>query len=748
MRKEQTKTKLGKRLAVGVALVNGANTFAPMALLYVQPGLADGGQQLALNQEQPVAARVSASADRKPYSCTDLQNLAYAAMSAVDNAVVTKAEAATYTVSGGTTTSVTNMSNGDTMFIQSGGSGFVGYLNGGVQGIYQGGTGTAEAVMDGGTQLVSGTAVNTVVNKGGKQILYGGGVLSSNTFMGGIQIISSGGTLIADNPSASTLTTQAPDIYGGTQIVSNGGTASGFILRKESSIGGIQRIKSGGTAIGTQILSDAYQSVDSGGVALSESLTSLGHLSMVSGARVQLDKATGGYVDMNGGGLQYGKDAATTTQTYDTDIFVGNDGYAGSGTIVLGHGWGSSASVPGNTLNIVIVNGNYDFMINTDVNKGLNDRVNVKTVTETSESRIGVNFDPVFDPKNYGNYFPDKRMIVATGPLSIKFKPLTTEIGAVRLTPWLQQNGMQWLLTGFSKRASTTVTTTASSHEVVNQVWYNFANSLSKRLGDLRLNQDDSKNGIWARYMRGTDRAGRGSKSELNSNLMQVGYDHAFAVKNGTRYLGLAVDHLNGSTEYERGSGKAKGTSVALYTTWLGKTGHYYDVILRQGHFANDYNVTDLSGVYSSGDYGVNATTLSGEYGYRKNLSKGLYFEPQGEIILGRLSDADYKTSTNWPVHVDSQNHFLTRLGVAVGRETAHSNWYGRASYYHDFGGASSISFDGYGYDSTALRDWVELTLGGDVKLSKSVRIYGEVTKYLGDLTNNVNFNAGLRWSF
>ena len=696
MLNEKVRTRLGQRLALGVALLNGATTLAPVALLYAQPG---------------------------------------------------QAEAASYVVDGGTT-SVDYMSTGDSMIVKNGGTGTVRDLAGGTQLIYGTAVGTAESIQSGGRQLISGTAINTTIAKGGTQILYYGGTVSSNTLMGGVQIISSGGTLIADDPSASQLTTQAPVIYGGTQIVSNGGTASGFILLRESSVGGIQRVKSGGLALGTEVRSGAYQSVDSGGTALGGTLSSEGTLSLVSGSRIQLDNASGGYVDMNGGGIQYGKDGATTTKTYDTDIFVGNNAYAGSGTIALGNGWGSSASVPGNTLNIVIVNGNYDFMINTDVNKGLNDRVNVKMVTETSESYIGVNFDPVFDPKNYGNYFPDKRMIVATGPLSIKFKPLTTEIGAVRLTPWLQQNGMQWLLTGFSKRASTTVTTTAASHEVVNHVWYNFANSLSKRLGDLRLNKDDSTDGIWARYMRSTDRSGRGSKSELNSNLMQVGYDHAFAAKDGTRYLGLAVDHLNGSTEYERGSGKAKGTSVALYTTWLGKTGHYYDVILRQGHFANDYNVTDLSGVYSSGDYGTNATTLSGEFGYRKQLRYGLYLEPQGELILGRLSSSDYTTNKNVDVHVDSQNHFVTRLGVAVGKETGRSNWYGRTSYYHDFGGASSVNFDGYDYDSTALRDWFEITLGGDVKLSKSLRLYGEATKYLGDVTNNVNFNAGLRWSF
>ena len=738
---------VSKKLATLTAVINGANTLAPMALLYVQPNLTAGGNQVMLG-EQPVAAKVSASEDRKPYSCAQLQSLAYEAMSTVDNAVFAKAEAASYIVDG-STSSVDYMSTGDSMIVKNGGTGTVRDLFGGTQLIYGTAVGTAESIQSGGRQLVSGTAINTTIAKGGTQILYYGGTLSSNTLMGGVQIISSGGTLIADDPSASKLTTQAPVIFGGTQIVSNGGTASGFILLRESSIGGIQRVKSGGLALGTEVRSGAYQSVDSGGTALGGTLSSEGTLSLVSGSRIQLDNASGGYVDMNGGSIQYGKDGATTTKTYDTDIFVGNNAYAGSGTIVLGNGgWGRSYSAPGNVLNIVIVNGNYDFIVNTDVNKELSDRINVKMVTESSESRIGVNYDPVFDPKTYGNYFPDKPIIVATGPYNITFKPLTTETGAVRYIPWLRQNGMQWQLTGFSKRASTNTSTTGATHEVVNQIWYNFANSLSKRMGDLRLGKDDSTNGVWARYMRSTDRAGRGAKSELNSNLLQVGYDKAFTVKNGTSYVGIAVDHLNGSTVYDRGTGTAKGTSVALYNTWIGNTGHYYDIILRQGHFSNDYNVTDLSNNYSTGDYGTNATTLSGEYGYRKNIKNGMYLEPQAEIILGHLSSSDYITSSNWPVHINSQKHFITRLGVALGKANSRGNYYARASYFHDFGGAGSLSFDGYGYSNVALRDWVELTVGGDILISKRMRFYGEVTKYLGDLTNNVNFNAGLRWTF
>ena len=100
-------------------------------------------------------------------------------------------------------------------------------------------------------------------------------------------------------------------------------------------------------------------------------------------------------------------------------------------------------------------------------------------------------------------------------------------------------------------------------------------------------------------------------------------------------------------------------------------------------------------------------------------------------------------------MHVDGVNHFFTRFGFGLGRTTALGSYYFKASYYHDFGGAAgSVTFADYRYDRTALRDWVELSLGGEAKLSKAASLYGEVTKYLGDRTNNLSLNAGIRWSF
>lgn len=66
MKREQAGRKnVSKKLATLTAVINGANTLAPMALLYVQPNLTAGGNQVMLG-EQPVAAKVSAGEDRKP----------------------------------------------------------------------------------------------------------------------------------------------------------------------------------------------------------------------------------------------------------------------------------------------------------------------------------------------------------------------------------------------------------------------------------------------------------------------------------------------------------------------------------------------------------------------------------------------------------------------------------------------------------------------------------------------------------
>lgn len=338
--------------------------------------------------------------------------------------------------------------------------------------------------------------------------------------------------------------------------------------------------------------------------------------------------------------------------------------------------------------------------------------------------------------------------IVTGAPTDMAVEAVSTEQGAFAYSPSIENTGNGiWKLTALATTASRAAKAAEDGRGIVDRAWLQETNSLSKRLGDLHLGQRGDE-GIWCRYQRGTMKAGKGREAELDANLFQAGYDKEFSRADGKAYWGLAVDHLNGTSDYVYGSGRTKATSVALYHTWVGREGHYYDVTLRQGHYSNEYSAMNLDGTYSSGDYGINATTLSGEYGYRRVLKNGWYVEPQIEIITAQLTGGDYETDAGYSEHIDRGRYFISRLGAALGQQSEGQSWYGRFSYFHDFAGGGTYSFDGYEFSRTALRDWVELTLGGDVKLGASCRAYGEVTKYWGDLTNQMNFSAGVRVSF
>lgn len=919
-----------------MALVNGANTFVPMAMLYSRPDQ-ELGQQLALDsQPQPAALRISAGQDRKPYSCTNLQNLAYAAMSAADTALFGKAEAAKIWVSAGRTSTVSSFSTGDQMYIYGRGNGNIGTMNDGYQFIgfrsFNAANGSVTTMISGGQDVIIGTGTIATMNgglqnveglstnkgiigtmTGGTQtikkgahgsisIMYGGtqsmtsatGTITTmsggtqlindkvtvgtiGTLAGGTQVVNSGtgnvttmntGLQVIDGSGTGSIgimhdgiqgiskgTGSVTTMSGGTQVISgeegpgtiatmrggtqiirdfgtgtvtslsggtqqvgyydpetqsydSGGTAiattmyngglqtilcegSGIVNLMNGGIqninsdgigtvsalnGGTQEINKGGTALntningGTQIINKdgtalntningGTQNIESGGTSLATTLKTGGAMNLSSGAQAQLNALSGGSLKLaEASTITLGDGSTTATGTYNLDK-VDTSG----GTIVLGTGTGNTASAVGSVLNIANLNGSANFVVNTDLANSNSDKINIANASNSTNNTLTVNYDPYYDSSAKNVSLKGVTKII-TAPMTVQFTATPTDWGALKLAPVLKQNSDgSWDLEAapevVPKGASENTMTAADSDLVINEAWFDTVNSLSKRLGDLRRETtltwqaagtiSPAKDGIWARYQRATTRAGRGRKAELNDNLLQIGYDKALARKDGTAYIGIAVDHLNGSSAYTSGSGKVGGTSVALYDTWLGNKGHYYDLILRQGHFSDDYLLTDLAGTAGSADYGVNATTLSGEYGWRKNYAGGRYLEPQAEIIYGHLSGADYTTSTGWPVHVDAVNHFITRLGVVLGHNTNRGSYYFKTSYFHDFGGAAgSVRFADYNYERTALRDWAELTLGGDIRLAKNTQIYGELTKYLGDLTNNLNINVGLRFSF
>ena len=301
---------------------------------------------------------------------------------------------------------------------------------------------------------------------------------------------------------------------------------------------------------------------------------------------------------------------------------------------------------------------------------------------------------------------------------------------------------------GSTSQVNENTITMADAKYALNDLWLAETNNLQKRMGDLRATKP-AETGAWIRYGHGELKAGTGSETRMKYNMMQGGYDVDRQVKDGTFYRGGALSYAKGSTNFGNGSGDLKEATFSLYQTWVGKSGHYYDIILKTGRYMNDYNaLLNNNQTVSHGDYSTWAYSVSGEYGYRQQLGGGLYVEPQAELILGHVNGADY-TVQGAKADLKATNHCITRLGAAYGKEFANgSTLFGRASWFHEFGGSMSVALDDTSYSRDPARNWFELELGGSLKAADNCNIYSSLGKDLGDVKSDLKVDVGARWSF
>jgi outer membrane autotransporter protein len=393
------------------------------------------------------------------------------------------------------------------------------------------------------------------------------------------------------------------------------------------------------------------------------------------------------------------------------------------------------------------------FKINSDLANNRADRLIMSMYSAATQAYIDVAYDPYLSSETLT---AGKSITGRATVAECYSSPAMTFIGKqdsynlYTYTPTLVNNGDgTWDLTALtidSAKVSGHVKSGAQDRLGLNSLFQFETNSLSRRLGELR--DADKTSGIWARYYDGKLEQGDAS---LKANLFQAGYDKRSDGKTEKTYRGAALSYAKGDGTYALGSGNLKETTFSLYQTGIKHDGRYYDVVLKAGKYMNDYDVTATANP-SSADYSTWAYSLSGEIGKRIQLGKGLYVEPQAELILGRLNGADYTTSTGMNVSVDAQNKAITRLGLAFGKSYARGSLYGKFSYYHDFGtGVDLNAADGgnsVGYSEDLARNWTELTIGGSAKLGKNANAYAEVSKYMGQLSSNVRYNIGARWSF
>ena len=457
--------------------------------------------------------------------------------------------------------------------------------------------------------------------------------------------------------------------------------------------------------------------------------------------------------DDRNGTFRYDSTKYTTTQDYAAALKLQNSG-------IIDLTWDNATrAADWRTLTIDSLSGGGGILcINADLANGNADQLSLGESSSTTNLNIDVKYDPYFTTAglSIGSTLTGKALVVSgTGAAAV-----TTVTGVVDtynlhdyVPGFTKDTDNQWYLTSYniidlhSAAASGAVRTAEQGRIGMSSFWFKEANSLSRRMGELRA-AAPAEAGAWARWNKGEVEQGA---SRVDYSLGQAGYDRVLTGRHERTYRGGAVSYATGTGHYELGGGDLKESTLSFYQTGIRGNGSYYDVILKAGKFMDDVNLTQTANP-SHGDYSSWAYSVSGEYGRRFSLGGGSYVEPQAELLLGRLQGADYTTSTGLQVNLGAQNKALTRLGAALGRDFAGGSLYFKASWYHDFGsGISLTGRDGTlsrSYSQDIARDWAELVLGGTVRAGKNCTIYGELSKYLGDLKSNLQFNLGARWNF
>lgn len=296
---------------------------------------------------------------------------------------------------------------------------------------------------------------------------------------------------------------------------------------------------------------------------------------------------------------------------------------------------------------------------------------------------------------------------------------------------------------------------------IINMSRSNYSNAvymdtLNKRQGEARygIGQD---NGVWVRMRH--DNIGKEDSFRSNNTMFEIGYDIKNNVEGGQWRTGIALDYMNGQNDYHNvnGDGDIQRYGAWLYSTWFSDDGQYADFVLKYGHLKNDFDIyASTTGEKISGDYSNEVVSLSAEYGWKFANEQGWYVEPQAQLQYSYVSSADYTTSQNSKVELDSINSLIGRVGFRAGYDFATENpitAYIRGDVLHEFFGDQDISaFDNTGrLDTTYENDdtWYNVGVGLSVMSSQNTYFFIEGEQSFGaDNEDTYTVSGGFRHNF
>ena len=265
-------------------------------------------------------------------------------------------------------------------------------------------------------------------------------------------------------------------------------------------------------------------------------------------------------------------------------------------------------------------------------------------------------------------------------------------------------------------------------------------NDVRKRMGDLRA--AEGTHGVWARYDGGKLSGANGLENDFTT--VQVGID-TVPVADAPRF-GVAFSYTQSDADMKRGGAEMDAFSLAFYGTKMYDNGMFVDVIGRMATADTDVTVEGQKGTMDNV-----ALSLSGELGWRFDVTEKFYFEPQAELTYTYVN-ADKLALGSSSYDFDAVDSLMARVGFAAGFKCP-SNFgdvYVRASAVHEFlGDAAVTGGNGTIHEVDGKDTWVEFGIGANFNVNKNTYVYVDIERTEGaKLEEDWRANVGVRYAF
>ena len=269
-------------------------------------------------------------------------------------------------------------------------------------------------------------------------------------------------------------------------------------------------------------------------------------------------------------------------------------------------------------------------------------------------------------------------------------------------------------------------------------------NDVRKRMGDLRA--AEGTHGAWARYNGGQM---SGSGVDADFHMVQVGID-TVPVVDAPRF-GVAFSYAQTEAKDNLGTTDMDSFSLAFYGTKMYDNGMFVDVIGRMATMDSD-----IVNAGAKGKMDNVALSLSGELGWRFDVTDRFFFEPSVEATY-TYTNADTFTMTNGGTYeLEAVDSLVGRAGFAAGFKCPANKGdiYVRAAVVHEFMGDMTVNSSINGLTAASLEadgkdTWFEYAIGANFNVNKNTYVYADIERTEGAaMDEDWRANVGVRFAF